>query len=116
METNSSIVRTWKRQLTILIQTEFLVKGGQGTIYKGMLVNGRIVTIKKSKVIDRGKIQEFINEVVVLSQINHRNVVKLLRCCLETEIPSFMNLFLIGPFLNIFMTQMKSFHLCGIYG
>lgn len=64
-----------------------LSEGAQGIVYKVMLTNGRTVAIKKSQVVDLRHVREFINEMAILTQVNHRNVVTLLGCCLETEVP-----------------------------
>ncbi|KAG2609722.1 hypothetical protein PVAP13_4KG056700 [Panicum virgatum] len=65
-----------------------LGRGGHGTVYKGTLKDGSMIAIKRCvSMANEQQKKEFGKEMLILSQINHKNIVKLLGCCLEVEVP-----------------------------
>ncbi|GKU98219.1 hypothetical protein SLEP1_g11251 [Rubroshorea leprosula] len=68
--------------------SQFLGEGGFGSVYKAVVADNIEVAVKKAKEVDKARInQEFQHEIGIVSQVNHKNVVKLLGLCLETKVP-----------------------------
>uniref|UniRef100_J3MQB8 Protein kinase domain-containing protein n=1 Tax=Oryza brachyantha TaxID=4533 RepID=J3MQB8_ORYBR len=62
-----------------------LGKGGFGKVYKGVLEGGIEVAVKRlSKGSGQG-VEEFRNEVVLIAKLQHRNLVRLLGCCIQED-------------------------------
>ncbi|KAE8696761.1 putative S-locus-specific glycoprotein S13 precursor [Hibiscus syriacus] len=60
-------------------------EGGYGPVYKGELQSGQEVAVKRLAENSGQGLQEFKNEVLLISKLQHRNLVKLLGCCIERE-------------------------------
>ncbi|KAK9127510.1 hypothetical protein Syun_016307 [Stephania yunnanensis] len=56
-----------------------LGEGGFGAVYKGALVDGQEIAVKRLSVNSGQGSQEFKNEVVLLNKLQHRNLVRWLR-------------------------------------
>ncbi|XP_071722528.1 receptor-like serine/threonine-protein kinase SD1-8 [Rutidosis leptorrhynchoides] len=62
-----------------------LGEGGFGPVYKGTLVDGQEIAVKRLSTISRQGLKEFMNEVTLIAKLQHRNLVKLLGCCIQGE-------------------------------
>ncbi|XP_038707167.1 wall-associated receptor kinase 2-like [Tripterygium wilfordii] len=68
--------------------SQFLGEGGFGSVYKGILADNIQVAVKMPKGLDKAQVnKESQHEIGIVSQVNHKNVVKLLGLCLETKVP-----------------------------
>ncbi|KAF5461034.1 hypothetical protein F2P56_020863 [Juglans regia] len=62
-----------------------LGEGGFGPVYKGTLLDGQVIAVKRlSKNSGQGP-KEFKNEVQFIARLQHRNLVKLLGCCIQED-------------------------------
>uniref|UniRef100_A0A0D9WZT9 non-specific serine/threonine protein kinase n=1 Tax=Leersia perrieri TaxID=77586 RepID=A0A0D9WZT9_9ORYZ len=62
-----------------------LGQGGFGPVYKGILPGGLEVAVKRLSACSVQGLLEFKNEIQLIAKLQHKNLVKLLGCCIEGE-------------------------------
>ncbi|KAL2495189.1 G-type lectin S-receptor-like serine/threonine-protein kinase [Forsythia ovata] len=83
--------------------TNLLGKGGFGPVYKGKLANGKDIAVKRLSTASGQGLQEFMNEVVLISKLQHRNLVSLLGCCVEKEEKMLIYEYMTNRSLDLFL-------------
>ncbi|XP_059435594.1 probable LRR receptor-like serine/threonine-protein kinase At1g07650 [Corylus avellana] len=58
-------------------------EGGFGSVYKGILLDGTIIAVKKLSSTSKQGNREFVNEIGMISALQHPNLVRLYGCCVE---------------------------------
>lgn len=75
--------RTIERATENFSDIHRLGTGAYGTVYVGTLGNGELVAVKKIKNPEPETVEQVMNEVKMISSVNHLNLVRLLGCCIE---------------------------------
>ncbi|KAL2510250.1 Cysteine-rich receptor-like protein kinase 2 [Forsythia ovata] len=57
-----------------------LGQGGFGTVYKGVLLDGREIAVKRLFFNNKHRAADFYNEVNIISSVEHKNLVRLFGC------------------------------------
>ncbi|CAN6985677.1 unnamed protein product [Brassica oleracea var. botrytis] len=66
-------------------QSNKLGEGGFGSVFKGELSDGTIIAVKQLSSKSCQGNREFVNEIGMISGLNHPNLVKLYGCCVEKD-------------------------------
>ncbi|XP_020534509.1 G-type lectin S-receptor-like serine/threonine-protein kinase At4g27290 isoform X2 [Jatropha curcas] len=92
--------------------TNKLGEGGFGPVYKGILKDGQEIAVKRLSKNSRQGLDEFSNEVIYIARLQHRNLVKILGCCIQANERMLIYEFLPNKSLDFFIfDQKQSIHL-----
>ncbi|KAG6398784.1 hypothetical protein SASPL_140254 [Salvia splendens] len=71
---------TLERATASFDEANKLGQGGFGTVYKGVLADGREIAVKRLFFNNKHRVTDFYNEVNMVSSVEHKNLVRLLGC------------------------------------
>uniref|UniRef100_M1A4E2 non-specific serine/threonine protein kinase n=1 Tax=Solanum tuberosum TaxID=4113 RepID=M1A4E2_SOLTU len=80
-----------------------LGQGGYGPVYKGMLLDGQEIAIKRLSRSSGQGLVEFQNEIVLIAKLQHTNLVRLLGCCIEGEEKILVYEYMMNKSLDFFL-------------
>ncbi|PRQ52859.1 putative protein kinase RLK-Pelle-DLSV family [Rosa chinensis] len=83
--------------------TNKLGQGGFGPVYKGLLPDGKEIAVKRLSSSSGQGIQEFKNEMLFISNLQHKNLVRLLGCCIKHEEKLLIYEFMANKSLDTFL-------------
>ncbi|KAH0918584.1 hypothetical protein HID58_026244 [Brassica napus] len=83
LQTNCFTWRQLQAATNNFDQANKLGEGGFGSVFKGELSNGTIIAVKQLSSESSQGNREFVNEIGMISGLNHPNLVKLYGCCVE---------------------------------
>ncbi|KAM5550785.1 hypothetical protein ABKV19_027235 [Rosa sericea] len=94
---------------TILIATDSfsitnkLGQGGFGPVYKGMLPEGKEIAVKRLSSSSGQGVEEFKNEMLLISNLQHKNLVRMMGCCVKEDEKLLMYEFMPNKSLDSFL-------------
>ncbi|KAM5588479.1 G-type lectin S-receptor-like serine/threonine-protein kinase [Rosa sericea] len=65
--------------------TNKLGQGGFGPVYKGILQDGKEIAVKRLSSSSGQGIEEFKNEMLLISNLQHKNLVRMMGCCVKED-------------------------------
>uniref|UniRef100_A0A5B6ZHZ7 non-specific serine/threonine protein kinase n=1 Tax=Davidia involucrata TaxID=16924 RepID=A0A5B6ZHZ7_DAVIN len=83
LQTDSFTLRQIKAATNNFDAANKIGEGGFGSVYKGILLDGTIIAVKQLSSKSKQGNREFVNEIGMISALQHPYLVKLYGCCIE---------------------------------
>ncbi|XP_058209740.1 probable leucine-rich repeat receptor-like serine/threonine-protein kinase At3g14840 [Rhododendron vialii] len=83
LQTGSFALRQIKAATNNFDDANKIGEGGFGSVYKGLLSDGTVIAVKQLSSKSKQGNREFVNEIGMISALQHSHLVKLYGCCIE---------------------------------